>query len=62
MREVGRALGVVLGILGVVWILQGFDFYFAPQSFMTGDRVWVIWGVLAMLIGGSLMWKGRSRK
>jgi hypothetical protein len=29
---------------------------------MTGDRVWVIWGVLAMLIGGSLMWKGRSRK
>jgi uncharacterized membrane protein len=62
MREVGRLLGVVLGVLGVVWILQGFDFYFAPQSFMTGDRVWVIWGVLAMLIGGSLMWKGRSRK
>ncbi|HSJ82691.1 MAG TPA: hypothetical protein VLA91_02610 [Acidimicrobiia bacterium] len=62
MREVGRTLGVVLGIVGVVWILQGFDFYFAPQSFMTGDRVWVIWGVLAMLIGGSLMWKGRSRE
>lgn len=62
MREVGRALGVVLGIVGVVWILQGFDFYFAPQSFMTGDRIWVIWGVVAMLVGGSLMWKGRSRR
>jgi hypothetical protein len=62
MRDVGRALGVILGIVGAVWILQGFDFYFAPQSFMTGDRVWVIWGVLAMLIGGSLMWKGRSRR
>jgi len=59
---VGRVLGVVLGIVGLVWILQGFDFDFAPQSFMTGDRVWVIWGVLALLIGGSLMWKGRSRK
>ena len=62
MREVGRALGVVLGIVGVVWILQGFDFYFAPQSFMTGDRMWVIWGVVALLVGGSLMWKGRSRR
>ena len=62
MREVGRVLGVVLGIVGVVWILQGFDFDFAPQSFMTGDQVWVIWGVLAMIMGGSLMWKGRSRK
>jgi uncharacterized membrane protein len=61
MREVGRALGVVLGIVGVVWILQGFDFYFAPQSFMTGDRIWVVGGVVAMLVGGSLMWKGRSR-
>jgi hypothetical protein len=62
MREVGRALGVVLGMVGVVWILQGFDFYFAPQSFMTGDRIWVMWGVVAMLVGGSLMWKGRSRR
>jgi uncharacterized membrane protein len=62
MREVGRALGVVLGIVGVVWILQGFDFYFAPQSFMTGDRIWVVGGVVAMLVGGSLMWKGRSRR
>jgi uncharacterized membrane protein len=62
MREVGRALGIILGIVGVIWILQGFDFYFAPQSFMTGDRAWAVWGVLAVLVGGSLMWKGRSRK
>lgn len=62
MREVGRTLGLVLGIGGVVWILQGFDFYFAPQSFMTGDRIWVIWGVVATMVGGSLMWKGRSRR
>lgn len=62
MREVGRALGVVLGIVGVVWVLQGLDFYFAPQSFMTGERAWVVWGVLAMMVGGGLMWKGRSRK
>ena len=62
MREVGRALGIILGIVGIVWILQGFDFYFAPESFMTGERAWVIWGVLALLVGGSLIWKGNSRR
>lgn len=62
MREVGRAAGIILGIVGLIWILQGLDVYFAPQSFMTGDRMWVVWGVLAMLVGGSLMWRGRSRK
>ena len=62
VREVGRALGIVLGIVGIIWILQGFDFYFAPESFMTGDRAWVIWGALALLAGGSLIWKGNSRK
>jgi uncharacterized membrane protein len=62
VREVGRALGIILGIVGIIWILQGFDFYFAPESFMTGDRAWVIWGALALLAGGSLIWKGNSRK
>ncbi len=62
MREVGRALGVILGIVGVIWILQGLDFSFAPQSFMTGDRTWVALGVVALVVGGSLMWQGRSRR
>lgn len=62
MREVGRGLGIILGIVGVIWILQGFDFYFAPESFMRGDRAWVLWGVLALFAGGSLIWKGNSRK
>jgi hypothetical protein len=29
---------------------------------MSGDRAWVLWGVLALLAGGSLIWKGNSRK
>lgn len=59
MRDLGRALGMILGIVGVIWILQGLDFYFAPQSFMSGDRAWVVWGVLSLLVGGSLLWRGR---
>ncbi len=51
---------MVLAIIGLVWILQGFDVAFAPQSFMTGEMAWVAWGVVAMVAGGLLFWRGRS--
>jgi hypothetical protein len=62
MRDLGRAVGIVLGIVGVIWILQGLDVPFAPQSFMTGNMAWVALGVLALLLGGSMIWRGRGRK
>ncbi len=62
MRDLSRAIGIILGIVGVIWILQGLDFKIAPQSFMTGDRTWVALGVLAVLVGGAMLWKGKSRK
>ena len=54
------ASGVVLIIAGIVWILQGFDVAFAPESFMTGNRWWVLWGVVA-LAAGILLVRGRNR-
>jgi xanthosine utilization system XapX-like protein len=60
MRDLSRAAGIVLALVGLVWILQGFDVAFAPQSFMTGDLAWVAWGVVAMVAGGILFWRGRS--
>jgi hypothetical protein len=53
--------GLVLLLAGVVWVLQGFDVAFAPQSFMTGDPTWVVLGVLAMIIGIVLMWRGTRK-
>jgi uncharacterized membrane protein len=53
--------GLVLLLAGVVWVLQGFDVAFAPQSFMTGDPTWVVLGVLAMIIGVVLMWRGTRK-
>lgn len=50
------AAGILLIIAGSVWILQGFDVTFAPQSFMTGDRSWVLWGALAVMGGVILIW------
>ena len=54
--------GGILIVIGVVWILQGFDVAFAPESFMTGDQFWIGGGALAVIAGAGLMWWGyRSR-
>jgi len=55
------AAGILLVIAGTIWILQGFDVAFAPESFMTGDRSWVLWGALALLLGVRLVWGARRR-
>lgn len=55
-----QATGIVLLIAGAIWILQGFDVAFAPKSFMTNDRWWVLWGALAALAGAALVWRSRS--
>ena len=55
------ASGILLVIAGTIWILQGFDVAFAPESFMTGDRTWVLWGSLALLLGIGLAWSARRR-
>jgi len=56
------AAGVLLVIAGTIWILQGFDIAFAPQSFMTDDRTWVVWGAVAVVGGGVLAWVGWLRR
>ena len=57
------ALGVVLLIAGTIWILQGLDIAFAPESFMTGDRFWSGTGTAAAVAGAGLIWWGiRSRR
>ena len=62
MRDLSKALGIILGLAGIVWILQGLDVEFAPQSFMTGDPVWVVLGAVAVLAGGAFLWRGARRK
>ena len=54
-----RVAGFFLLLAGSVWILQGFDVAFAPESFMTGNSTWIIWGVLAVVVGVVLLFRGR---
>jgi uncharacterized membrane protein len=60
-----RILPIVLGILliggGLVWIAQGLNLSWAPQSFMTADRSWVLIGAVAALAGCVLIGWSRQR-
>ena len=46
--------GVLLGLTGVVWILQGFNVL--PGSFMTGQMIWAYIGIAVSMIGSVVIW------
>lgn len=50
------ASGIIFMIAGLIWILQGFDVAFAPESFMTGNRLWALWGGTALAVGAAMIW------
>ncbi len=53
MKVVLNVLGVILILVGVVWILQGFN---ALQgSMMSGHRQYAIWGIVVGIIGSGLL-------
>ena len=53
-------LGALVVLAGLVWIVQGLNLPFAPRSFMTADRAWVVIGAVAVLAGSVLV--GRSSR
>jgi len=59
MRSPLIVLGVLLIGAGLVWIAQGMNLPFAPRSFMTSDRAWVLIGAVATVGGGILIGRGR---
>ena len=56
MRIVSSLIGLLMIFMGCVWMLQGLNLAF-KVGFMVGDKQWVAWGVLAILIGvGQVVW------
>jgi hypothetical protein len=49
MKVTLNILGVVLVVLGAIWVLQGINVL--PGSFMTGQIQWAIYGGIAILVG-----------
>jgi hypothetical protein len=50
--------GVVLLLLGLLWIGQGLNLI--GGSVMSGQTMWVIIGIVVALVGAWLLWGARS--
>ena len=61
MRSTLWVLGILLVLAGLVWIAQGLNLPFAPRSFMTADRAWILIGAVTAVAGGILVGWARSR-
>jgi hypothetical protein len=59
MRIALNGLGVLLLLLGALWLLQGIGIL--PGSFMTGQTQWAIYGAIAAITGVGLLVLARRR-
>jgi hypothetical protein len=55
--RVRAIIGGILIAIGVVWFFQGIGVIHG--SFMTGEVLWAVIGVIAVFLGGSLVAGGR---
>ena len=53
-------VGVLVGLVGLLWILQGVGVI--QGSFMTGQSMWAAIGVAAVVIAGVLLFYNNRRK
>jgi len=51
MRTTVSVIGILLVLGGLVWIAQGLNLPFAPRSFMTADRTWILIGAITAAAG-----------
>jgi hypothetical protein len=53
MRVVSSLIGILLAIMGGIWILQGLNLAWGAlsRSFMQGDQHWALYGAIVLVIG-----------
>ena len=56
MRTLSLVVGGIAILAGAVWILQGSGVL--PGSFMTGQRMWLIIGIIVGIVGLALAYNG----
>jgi len=59
MRIVSVIVGLIAILVGGGWILQGSGVL--PGSFMTGQRMWLIIGIIVAIVGLALAYNGIRR-
>ena len=53
MRVVSTIIGLLLVLMGGIWILQGLNLAWGAlaRSFMQGDQHWAAYGAIVLIIG-----------
>lgn len=59
MRPLPRAIGVVMLVVGAVWVLQGIGI--AKGSVMTGNGVWAVIGTAFIVAGAVILRRGLNQ-
>ena len=60
MKIASYIIGGLLILSGGVWFLQGINIF--PGSYMSGNPQWAIYGSIAIVIGGVLIYFARRKK
>ncbi len=56
MRAVSSLMGLLMIMMGGIWILQGFNIAFL-NSFMANDKQWALWGLILAGFGvAQIVW------
>ncbi|NEJ73122.1 hypothetical protein GR197_21690 [Rhizobium phaseoli] len=56
MRTIGYIIGLLMVLLGLIWIGQGSGYFPYPaSSFMIAQTIWVLWGALLAAAGIAVM-------
>jgi hypothetical protein len=62
MRAVSSLLGLLMILMGGVWMLQGLNLAFRV-GFMVGDMRWTVYGLILALFGvGQVVWSNTRQK
>ena len=53
MRVISSLIGVLIVLMGGIWILQGLNLAWGPlsRSFMQGDQHWAFYGTIMLVVG-----------
>jgi hypothetical protein len=55
MRITLIVVGILLTFFGAVWFFQGINVL--PGSFMTGQTQWAVYGAIAFVVGGFVLYR-----
>ncbi|WP_064713418.1 hypothetical protein [Rhizobium bangladeshense] len=52
MRAIGYVIGLLMVLLGLIWIGQGSGYFPYPaSSFMIAQKIWMLWGAVLAVAG-----------